>query len=133
MGQKMLAGCKLCDHSRVIVSVGGTRSDFLTYDPFPAICKNCQELTSVNLRVEPLTCSVCQSTNVVQYGEATKNLKLELNKLRAHWSNSVSKMTVDLPGSSGNRDYSPWYDGQHLCPKCNQYGFEFGPTVAFYD
>ena len=26
-----------------------------------------------------------------------------------------------------------WNEGRHLCPWCREYGFEFGPTVRYYD
>ena len=132
MGQEILAGCALCGYSPGSVSVGGTRGGFRTYNPFPAICNDCHSVTSVNRRETPLACTECNGTNVIEYGDATR----ESGKPTVDETPPVEEVLDNvLRPPSGNKyvTKTPWCDGRHLCPKCNQYGFEFGETIAFYD
>ena len=113
MGQTLIAGCRHCGYE-VTVSVGGTRSTFREYDPFPAICEDCHSVTSINRREAPIKCQTCNGTAVIAYGDGTRAKDPETNHTEPHPSLS-------------------WDDGLHLCPSCNGFGFEFGPTLAFYD
>ena len=132
MGQVVIAGCKLCSYSPGSVSVGGTRRSFRTNDPFPAICNDCNVVTSVNKRVTPLTCRACKGTDVIEYGDATRPPADSAVDV-ANPTPTFLDIIFRRPPRKKYVPERPWYEGQHLCPKCNQYGFEFGSTIALYD
>ena len=118
MGQQVEAHCKNCDYS-IKTSIGGMRSNFHVFDPFPAICNNCNEITRVNKQSSPLACLECNSTEIIQYGEDTR------------LAGSVAK-PLDVPGSRFQLKVS-WEVGKHLCPKCKSYGIEFATRRMFFD
>ena len=128
----MMAGCQLCGYSPVSVSVGGTRSGFQTYDPFPAICNVCDEVTSVNRREEHLRCGECNGLNVTKFGDATREGGAATVDKVPQSEESLENV-LQPPSLFNHAPKTPWCDGRHLCPKCKKYGFEFGETIAFYD
>ena len=118
MGQQVEAHCRNCDYS-IKASIGGMRSNFHVYDPFPAICKNCNQITCVNRRSRPLACLNCESIDIIEYGDETR------------LAGSVPE-TTEASDSTWMMKVS-WEAGKHLCPKCKSYSIEFATRRMFFD
>lgn len=90
MGRQFNVSCKYC-YYRSSADTGSTRSTVSELDLFPAICNNCEEIISVNLYHKPISCTKCNSENVIQIGDKTsrnagkiltwEDLELQANEL----------------------------------------------------
>lgn len=96
MGTAYFAECSNCCLSRRL-RVGSTRiSHAQKCSYYPAICNTCKTLVEANVWKEPFVCSKCQGTDVVIYGDQTRD-PMDFTKYR----NTT--------------------DGEHLCPHCTRY------------
>ena len=107
MGRTLEAECLFCGYKASVV-LGGTMSDFTTNSPHPIICHDCNALRHTNLRKEPLECRDCGSTIITPYGDKTRFLTEEAQKM-------VSERKTKLP----------WELGFHTCPTCQKAGLKF--------
>ena len=66
MARSLNASCTSCGYS-ASVELGGVRSNFLTTFLYPHICRDCKEIFSGSLYLEPCRCSECGSANTLSY------------------------------------------------------------------
>lgn len=104
MGLDAIASCE-CGYTAT-VPVGGGQLDFLTTFYFPALCKKCNGLVTVNLKKKSPSCPKCRSTKVVPYDQA------EL--VKEEGSNQVVEW-----------DDRHLTDGAYYCPGCSQFTLTF--------
>jgi hypothetical protein len=96
------ASCK-CGYEAHIL-VGGNRSMGRTKTYYsPVFCRDCGKLGSSVFGLDAPTCTFCQSTNIVRYGN---------RELRADPS----------------KKYHGWTSGLHFCPQCKDFGLRFKDT-----
>jgi hypothetical protein len=102
MAEVYMASCK-CGYEKEVL-VGSTRSmgrNGTSYSP--ALCRDCGKLCSSLYGTDAPTCELCQSKNIVRYGN---------RELRADPSNK----------------YHGWTGGLHFCPQCKDFGLRFKDT-----
>jgi hypothetical protein len=106
MGQQYEARCGSCQYSAT-VPVGGSRSTFHEYDPFPALCNNCKTITTINRCKTPFACKECKSVDVIECGHQTRKKKL------------VEPTNLDATELRfwQIRQKAAWSTNLHLCPK----------------
>lgn len=106
MGSSTDAHCYNCGYD-VYLSIGGGMFSYLEKTDWPIHCFECKTITSTNIRISPLTCTNCKSTNV--------------------------KEVQDKELYAGDGNYSAitcWErqltDGNYKCPKCNKFTLRYG-------
>jgi predicted RNA-binding Zn-ribbon protein involved in translation (DUF1610 family) len=123
MGQILGCHCKFCSYNKP-VSVGGTRSTFEKDNQFPAYCKDCEISFMLNKAINIFKCTECESSNILEYGEQTRNIESVYETRKLKYRDQVHD----------TEEYKPtWDEGYHICPSCKKNGLAFGPILRFFD
>lgn len=112
MGLDAIASCE-CGFTAT-APIGGGMLDCDRTFCFPALCKKCNGLVTVNLLKKSLSCPKCRSTDVVPYDQP------ELVKVVG------SKRVVEWDGRYLT-------DGTYFCPGCGQFTLTFKDAGIRWD
>ncbi len=119
MGSSVTAQCQ-CGFARAF-RIGGGMSTFTTLCRFPALCRTCQAIVSVNLYEKPLQCPECKGADVVPYYD-TDLCAERGDTIAASWA---------VDGMDWNR--CALTDGRYYCPSCQSYGLSFHAGGLYWD
>jgi Zn finger protein HypA/HybF involved in hydrogenase expression len=108
MGNTTDAHCYSCGYDE-IVTLGAGMSNFQTFAEWPVYCKECQAITSANMRSTPIRCGSCGGTNVMAYGNG--NLVQGGMRVVEQWQ----ELTLT--------------DGDYFCPSCEAFTLKFGTSA----
>ena len=100
--------CYKCGFRRPWITVGALMATVKTANYFPAFCKTCADLVSANIKPTPPVCTECNSSEIVVYGQKTRD-----------------------PGDPLHHKSD--LDGQHMCPSCREYTLRFFPSSILAD
>lgn len=134
---------------------GGVRSNYKEHNPFPAICRSCGSLRSINRAAAAVPgCMTCGSLDVTEIGIETrdpeqnadhmkkaklerarerKNFKARLRRAVAAGKLTPEEAEVDDDEIFLTSLYPRWEAGRHLCPKCKKFGLTFSRVAMFLD
>lgn len=155
------ARCQSCGYS-ASYTLGGTRKNYKTHDPFPILCKTCRAVTTIN-RAEPIpqTCTHCGGSDYTPYGENTRN-EVDFSKFqvehRIRRTKEINDLLQELKSDPvsivkrfGMEDDGPevveqiildmheygvptgWDAGLHLCPVCEKHALAIDEVRMFFD
>ena len=141
MGQVRLVACSNCDFSKNI-EIGGGMRNFMTLNPFPALCRTCNTITSYNMALKTqAVCLTCGTDNFLAYGDQTR-LPAETDDLMQFATAELNELLSEFPDDTIEPDilaslkesYVPdWDAGHHLCPSCGTFGLQFLGVSVFFD
>jgi len=114
MGTICSAECK-CGYKTKELFLGGGMMNFETECSFPYYCQECNKLFIGNIYNKKVTCSECNSTDVVAYNKKEMISPFDTDIM-------VISETISFPDnlSLTNREY--------FCPKCQEYHLKFSFT-----
>jgi len=154
MGQERNFCCQACNHDG-FVTVGGGFRNHLTYSPFPALCRPCGEVRSINrAKGAAHGCMTCGSTEATTFGAETRDPGQhealiraaervrgeEMDRAKVSLRSAVRRgeLTPEEEAERGgyawlSLDEPEWHEGDHLCPRCGSYGLRFSDVTMFLD
>ena len=107
MGNTVKAVCDGCNFSKMI-TIGGSRSSYMTHCYWPMYCEKCRDISDVNIRKTPFSCDNCESENLKKY-DARNLVKGGTKEITRAWDDVLT-------------------DGDYFCPKCEKFELRF---IAF--
>lgn len=112
MGHTIDATCT-CGFDARDLMIGGGMRDHTTNCSYPAICKGCHDIVTVNLLDAAPSCSECEGTEVTAYNRP--ELLMTLGRPVSNWGD----LTLT--------------DGKYLCPKCGSFELSFRGGGVMFD
>jgi len=156
MAQERSFGCHGCGYKGSTIIGGGFRNH-LTHSPFPALCRACGEVRSVNeAKGATPGCMSCGSSQVTRFGTETREpaqnevlgkaaerkncrerIRVKVILRRAVRKGELTQEQADKEEKESDYLFPslvpPWHEGDHLCPRCGTYGLRFSDVTMFLD
>lgn len=148
--------CKGCDYNGS-TTIGGGFRNHRTHSPFPALCRACCAVRSIN-EAEGATpgCLSCSSGEVTRFGVETREpaqnqvlvkaaerancrerLRFKAILRRLVREGRLTKEEADKEEKESDFLFPSlvpaWHEGDHLCPQCGTYGLRFSDVTALID
>jgi RNA polymerase subunit RPABC4/transcription elongation factor Spt4 len=111
MSSEYIANCE-CGFRKKF-KVGGQMSTFKKFSECPFYCQSCG-LVSVNVANEDLSCPICSSNTVIQYGDGKVSTPTKFNQ-SLQWGNFHCGVK------------------EHKCPSCHEFKMKFDWTGVMSD
>jgi ribosomal protein S27AE len=109
MGSSTDAHCYNCGYD-VFLMLGGGMSNYTTYAAWPVTCNNCHAVTTANFKQLPLSCTKCESTDVLAFDSAES------------WKGDGE--TIESWGELRLTS------GHYRCPRCGEHELRFGTNAG---
>lgn len=156
MAQRRSFRCQACGYAGSTTEGGGFRN-YLTHSPFPALCRACGAVRSVNKAEGAASgCMTCGSTEVTDFGVETRDPEQNATLIKAAErlrcrdalrTKAILRRAVRQgeltpeEAAEGEIDSAswltasdpPWHEGDHFCPQCLTYGLRFSGVTMFLD
>lgn len=156
MAQTRSFKCQGCGYSGS-TTIGGGFRNHLTHSPFPALCRCCVGVRSINAATSSAAdCMTCGSTDVTEFGLKTRSpeeneeltnaaqrnrcrevIRVKVILRRAVRRGELTQEQIADEELDGERfmpnSDPPWHVGRHLCPRCNAYALQFSAVTMFLD
>lgn len=83
MGSIVIASCQCGVETKIIV--GGLRSNYLTYSPFPGLCEHCSAIVEINTLDEEMRCPKCKSAKITLYDDPSLSVPPKIKLPEKAW------------------------------------------------
>jgi hypothetical protein len=145
MGMVVTARCVGCEYAETL-TLGAGMANHATFAAWPVHCRDCEAVSTANMKVTPVVCQACKGSQVTSYmdanlgyGEPSAPSQACQAQTARPWTQKLETISRALNSNDRPTRYvHTWGDltlteSEYFCPKCRKFSLRFGPCEMIFD